>query len=153
MDKIANSVMTLRDRIFPSNPPHPGSLMQTAWISGWESQFVGLGSLTAFLSGHLQRFSAADDDLGLGLVFLQRHRAEVGLKLLLERAGGKQCPIHHLDKLRTACNRAFEDKGLSKDWACFCADQDEYLKLMQEIDPEGFTYRFPFDKKGLVRGS
>lgn len=142
--------MTLSDRIFPPNSPHPGTLMQTQWIGTWESQFIGLGRLTAFLSDQLGRFSAADDDLGLGVVFLHRHRAEVGLKLLLERA---EAPVpklkgHLLDDLRSSCKDALVAKGLSSEWARFCADQDEYLTLLEDMDQGGAVYRYPYDTKG-----
>jgi hypothetical protein len=142
--------MTLSDRIFPPNSPHPGTLMQTQWIGTWESQFIGLGRLTAFLSDQLGRFSAADDDLGLGVVFLHRHRAEVGLKLLLERA---EAPVHQLkghplDPLRNRCKDALVAKGLSSEWTRFCADQDDYLTLLDNMDQGGAVYRYPVDTQG-----
>jgi len=142
--------MTLNDRIFPRSSPRPASLMQTQWIGTWESQFIGFGRLTAFLSDQLGRFSAADDDLGLGVVFLHRHRhrAELGLKLLLERAKATVRPYHRLDLLRRDCKHALATSGLSSEWARFCAEQDEYLALMQKLDPRGYTYRYPKDPRG-----
>jgi hypothetical protein len=141
---------TLSDRIFPSNSPHPGTLMQTQWIGTWESQFIGLGRLTAFLCDQLGRFSAADDDLGLGVVFLHRHRAEVGLKLLLERAEAPVLKLkgHQLDRLRSRCKDVLVASGLSSEWARLCADQDEYLTLLENMDQSGAVYRYPADTQG-----
>lgn len=139
--------VTLQTRILPTDPPYPGLLMQTAWIGSWESQFVGIGRLTAFLAAQLERFSAADDDLGLGVVFLHRHRCELGLKLLLERAGAAVLNTHDLDRLVAACESGFDGTPMASAWLEFAREQQEYLALIRQIDPDAISFRYPYDKK------
>jgi len=74
---------TLSDDVFPKGPPRDGLIARTEYVGSWESQFRGVGRHTAFLSRYLLSFSAAVDDIALDVVFLQRHRVEVGLKLIL----------------------------------------------------------------------
>lgn len=139
--------MSLRESIFPEDPSNPNVLVQTSFVGSWESQFVGLGRLTAFLASQLPQFSAADDDLGLGVVFLHRHRVEVGLKLLLERACVEIDRTHDLDALAESCRAAFVPGPSSSEWAAFWAEQEEYVSLLDSIDPSGFAYRYPVDTK------
>jgi hypothetical protein len=110
------AAMTLRERLFPVDPPTPHVLMKTAFVGTWEAKFRGLGRLTGFLDDTLPRFSAADDDLGLGVVFLHRHHVEIGLKLLLERVGARLETSHRLRGLVEACATAFAERGWAAEW-------------------------------------
>jgi hypothetical protein len=149
MSPTADDRESLRARIFPSWPPRDGLLMRTARVGSWESQFVGAGRLTAFVSDHLLRFGAALDDIGLGLVFLQHHRVELGLKLALERAGVADIPNdHRIGVLVGQCERAMESAGLVEDWQRFEADHGAFLELLNEVDSRSFVFRYPVDTRG-----
>jgi hypothetical protein len=120
--------------------------MKTAFVGSWESQFLGFGRLTQFLAAQLPRYSAAVDDLGLGVVFLQRHHAELGLKLLLERIGSVKTG-HKLPELLEACSQAFSAGGRASEWENFIDENRAYLDLLDEVDPGGFAYRYPTDRQ------
>lgn len=58
-------LMTLRDDIFPPGPPRDGNIIPTQFVGTWESQLLGLGRLTAFLTERLLKESFAVDDMAL----------------------------------------------------------------------------------------
>jgi hypothetical protein len=124
--------------------------LRTAFVGGWGSQFNGLGRLTRFITEYLPRFSAASDDMGLGVVFLQRHRVEVGLKLLLERADAQADDYtrsHDLRGLRDLCGPILEEAALRPSWRGLRQAHDDFIELMDEVDPNGATFRYPVDTR------
>jgi hypothetical protein len=139
--------MSLRDQIFPQGPPRDAHIVRTAFVGSWESQFRGLGRLTAFLSEYLLRFNAAVDDIALNVIFLQRHRIEVGLKLLLERANAEVPAIHDIDNLAQRCVAGLRAAGHEALGKSFWSGQQEFIGLMHKIDPGSFDYRYPVDTK------
>ncbi len=139
--------MTLSDDIFPKGPPRDGLIAQTEYVGSWESQFRGLGRHTAFLSKYLLTFSAAVDDIAVDVVFLQRHRVEVGLKLILERTSATIPSSHDIADLAKRCKHALEALGRSDLATQFSAETTEFVQLMHESDPGSFAYRYPVDAR------
>jgi hypothetical protein len=135
------------DDIFPVGSPRDGKVLRLGLVGSWESQLVGLGRLTAFLTPRLFTQSYAVDDIGLYLVFLQRHRVEVGLKLILERAMAPIPGNHLILRLFSQCEDACRAVGLDKAWGSFAGAQQPFAKLMDEVDPGAATFRYPVDKK------
>jgi len=139
-------VAFLEQEIFPAGPPRDGNILRLGLVGSWESQFLGLGRLTAFLTPRLLTQSHAVDDMGLYAVFLQRHRVEVGLKLILERAAA-DLPAHHLlVKLLGLCRDACDAVRRSAAFGVFESEQREYVKLIDRVDPGAATFRYPVDK-------
>lgn len=138
---------TLEENIFPSGQPRDGYDLRLEYVGSWESQLVGLGRLTAFLTPRMLEESHAFDDLGLNVVFLQRHRVELGLKLILERAEAKIVPEHNIPKLRDACATACVAAGFDVSWGEFLTAQGEFIDLMDAADPDAAHYRYPVDRK------
>jgi hypothetical protein len=137
--------MTLRDDIFPSGPLRDGTIIRAQLVETWESQLLGLGRLTAFLTERLEKESFAIDDMALYVVFLQRHRVEVGLKLILERAGASIPTTHKLEPLLQACKTAVEAAGFTSEGQRFASAQASYVQLVAQIDPGAATFRYPVD--------
>jgi hypothetical protein len=140
---------SLRDRIFPPPPPRDGLIVRTQFVGSWESQFAGVGRMTAFVTDYLLRFSAALDDVGLNVVYLQRHHLELGLKLTLERAGSTEEAIatgHDLDRLLRACDAAISAGRHSSPWQEFVDSHGPLIRLMDEVDPQSFVFRYPVNK-------
>ena len=111
----------------------------------WESQLLGLGRLTVFLTERLEKESFAIDDMALYVVFLQRHRVEVGLKPILERARASIPTTHKLAPLLQACKNAVEAAGFASEWQRFASAQTTYVQLVGQIDPGAATFRYPVD--------
>ncbi len=111
--------MGLRDRIFPLGPPVDGNIIRTEFVGTWESQLLGLGRLTKFLTDRLLSESFGVDDMALYVMFLQRHRVEVGLKLVLERAQGTIPGTHKLQPLMGSAKGAVKSVGLVAPWDRF----------------------------------
>lgn len=139
--------MSSRARIFPPAPPRDGNLLRLGLVGSWESHLVGLGRLTAFLTPRLLKQSHAVDDMGLYVVFLQRHRVEVGLKLVLERARAPIPNTHAIEALVNACDTACAAVGYGSEFRAFAASQQEYIGLIDEVDPGAATFRYPVDAK------
>lgn len=137
--------MTLRDDIFPTGPPRDGRIIRAQLVETWESQLLGLGRLTAFLTARLEKESFAIDDMALYVVFLQRHRVEVGLKLILERTGASIPTTHKLEPLLQSCKNAVEAAGFSSEWQRFSGAQASFVQLVGQIDPGAATFRYPVD--------
>jgi hypothetical protein len=138
--------VTLRDDIFPTGTPRDGNIIRTKWVGTWESQLLGIGRTTAFLTDRMLVESFAVDDMALDVIFFQRHRVEVALKLILERAGAPITPTHDLDKLRDACEAATKNAGMDPEWRAFANKQDEYIQLVGGIDPGAATFRYPVSR-------
>jgi hypothetical protein len=105
--------------------------------------------MTAFVTDYLLRFSAALDDVGLNVVYLQRHHLELGLKLTLERAGSAEEAIaagHDLDWLLRACDAAIGSGKHAAAWQTFVESNGPLIRLMDEVDPQSFVFRYPVDK-------
>lgn len=145
---------SLGDSIFPQGAPGNGYELRLGYVGSWESQFIGVGRLTAFLTPRLLAESHAFDDMGLNVVFLQRHRVEVGLKLILERANAEVEITHSIHKLMVACARACDSAGFAKYWTTHFEAQREFIELMHSADPDASRYRFPVgrDLRPLTRG-
>ena len=138
---------SLADLIFPSGDPRDGYILRLELIGSWESQFLGLGRLTAFLTPRLLAEAHAVDDMGINVVFLQRHRVEVGLKLVLERAQATAVGDHSIDALWTRCEQACVAAGFSSQWQTFADSQKDYAYLLNRVDPGAATFRYPVDKQ------
>lgn len=137
---------SLAERIFPSGEPRDGRILRMDLVGSWESQLIGVGRLTAFISPRLLTASHAADDMGLYVVFLQRHRVEIGLKLVLERTATPIMSTHAIDSLRTACEVACQSVGHTESWRDFIRSQREYIDLIHAIDPGAAAFRYPVDK-------
>jgi hypothetical protein len=139
-------LMTLRDDIFPPGPPRDGNIIRTQFVGTWESQLLGLGRLTAFLTERLLKESFAVDDMALYVIFLQRHRVEVGLKLVLERAGAAVPATHKLTNLLGNTKTAVIAAGMSAEWQQFAGTQGPYIRLVDGIDEGAATFRYPVNR-------
>ena len=138
---------TLADLIFPGGEPRDGNILRLELVGTWESQFLGLGRLTAFLTPRLLEEAYAADDMGLYVVFLQRHRVEVGLKLILERMGTTAVGSHNIDALWNRCDQASTEAHLSSQWDAFDRAQQDFVYLLDRVDPGAATFRYPVDLK------
>jgi hypothetical protein len=139
--------MTLRQRVFPSTPPSDKVIVRTQFVGSWESQLRGLGRHTAYLSQDLVEFRADVDDIAMDLVYLQRHRVEVGLKLLLERISAEVPMTHDINALYERCLRALRDGGHQTVAQTFDAQTREFVELMHAADPGSYAYRYPVDRQ------
>jgi hypothetical protein len=139
--------MTLRQRVFPPAPPSDKVIVRTQFVGSWESQLRGLGRHTAYLSQDLVEFRADVDDIAMDLVFLQRHRVEVGLKLLLERVGAKVEITHNISALYEQCLQALRDAGHRSVAQVFNTGTREFVELMHAADPGSYAYRYPVDRQ------
>lgn len=140
--------MSLRARLLPEGMPRDGFVMRTRWVGSWQSQFEGIGRLLDHLSQEVPRRIASPDDVGLYVIFLQRHRVELGLKLLLERSGS-MASGHDIAKLRNTL-RSVDDSWAPKRRA-FDQEQAEFLDLVHELDPRGDIFRYPEARDGAAR--
>lgn len=139
--------MSLRDRILPDGTSRDGYVIRTHWVGSWQSQFEGLGRLLAHLA-EVPRRIVAPDDVGLYVVFLQRHRVEIGLKLLLERSGAKTSG-HDIPSLRSRL-RSIDDlwKASRNE---FDRRQSAFLDVVNELDPRSDIFRYPEAIDGTPR--
>ncbi|HEV7564388.1 MAG TPA: hypothetical protein VGO31_00315 [Microbacteriaceae bacterium] len=71
---------------------------------------------------------------------------EIALKLILERAGANIPGIHKLAPLRVAAERACSDASVGDDWSTLIGPHAEYIELMDDVDPDAATYRYPVDR-------
>lgn len=140
---------SLHDRIFPSGDPRDGRIFRLDYVQTWESQFLGLGRTVRVLTQDVLTRNHAADDIGLSLVFLQRHRIEVGLKLVLERTAAPVAKSHKLSLLISRAGASCASAGLRTEWENFRTDQAEYIALMERADEDAATYRYPVDTKGV----
>jgi hypothetical protein len=147
---------SLSDTIFPDGEPRDGYILRLALVGTWESQFLGLGRLVAFVTPRLLAEAFAVDDMGVNVVFLQRHRVEVGLKLILERAGADLVVDHKINSLWKRCADTCNAAGALSAWGTFERSQKEFADLLDQVDPNAATFRYPVDaknqpwKRGLV---
>lgn len=141
---MSTSTTTLRDRLFPPASVD-GNTLRIGLVGTWEAQFLGLGRLTKFLTAELPKRTYGADDMGIYLVFLQRHRVEVGLKLILERVATPTTPTtHDLNSLLGTCKgtcRATHPGPFDR----FDRQQREYIQLLQQVDPGAASFRYPVD--------
>lgn len=137
---------TLGEKIFPSEEVRDGRILRLELVSSWESQLLGIGRLTRPLTERLMRQTHAPDDMGLNVIFLQRHRVEVGLKLIQERSGAALHETHSIPPLVAACARACRAAGLDAEWDAFERSQAEFMDLMDQVDPLAASFRFPVGK-------
>jgi hypothetical protein len=137
----------MADMIFPNGEPRDGNILRLELVGSWESQFLGLGRLVAFLTPRLFAEAHAVDDIGVNVVFLQRHRVEVGLKLILERAGAEPVGQHSIVALWGRCAEACAAAGASSDWETFDRAQKEFAELLNRVDPGAATFRYPVDTR------
>jgi hypothetical protein len=137
--------MSLRSKVFPETPPNDKIVARSKFVGSWESQLRGLGRHTAYLSTDLTEFRADVDDIAMDLVYLQRHRVEVGLKLVLERAGGEVPTTHDISDLRRCCLQHLDSAGQAMLAADFDAETREFVDLMHAADRGSYAYRYPVD--------
>lgn len=136
---------SLEDLIFPAGDPRDGYILRLDLVGSWESQFLGLGRLTGFVTPRLLAEAHAVDDMGVSVVFLQRHRVEVGLKLILERAGETSVGDHEVPALWSRCDQGCAAAGFASQWQTFTDAQQEYADLLGTVDPKAATFRYPVD--------
>jgi hypothetical protein len=152
MDELTHDrdQLPVAERIFPTGPvPRDGRIVRTQWVGSWESQLIGVARLTAFLASRLPVESHAIDDIALNIVFLQRHRIEIGLKLVLERADAEIPPTHSLRALHGRCAEACAAAGLVGEWESLIAPHEEFIDLMDDVDPGSDAYRYPVNSKSI----
>ncbi len=137
---------SMADTIFPDGEPRDGNILRLELVGSWESQFLGLGRLTAFLTPRLLGEAFAVDDMGVNVIFLHRHRVEVGLKLILERMGATPVGDHSIAALWSRCDEGCEKAGFSYQWATFGRAQREFAHLLNRVDPGAATFRYPVDR-------
>lgn len=142
------AVTELRATIFPPGPPRDGHVLRFAHVATWESQFLGIGRLTAVATETLLAERHAVDDAGLAVVFLQRHRVEVGLKLIHERTREPIVAGHDLDRLSAHCAQSCARASMASAWRQFAAAHEPYVRLLAEEDPGSTTFRYPEDRAG-----
>jgi hypothetical protein len=138
---------SLTDLIFPGGDPRDGYILRLDLVGSWESQFLGLGRLTAFLTPRLLDEAHAVDDMGINVVFLQRHRVEIGLKLILERARATPVGDHRIDLLWNRCAQACMAAGFSSQWQALISAQKDFAFLLNRVDPDAATFRYPVDRR------
>jgi len=85
--------------------------------------------------------------MGVNVVFLQRHRVEVGLKLILERASADPVGKHSIVALWERSAEACAAAGALSGWEAFDRAQKEFAELLDRVDPGAATFRYPVDKK------
>lgn len=140
--------MTLSDRLFPRGEAHRhDGLFQTEWSEGWADEFLGLGALTRWMTPKLRDLHAEKDYAGAAVVFLQRHRVELGLKALADCAGAAVHAVHDLDVLWDVSEAALEPR-YPVEWSAFARAHREFVALVAAIDPGSYTFRYPVDKAG-----
>jgi hypothetical protein len=137
---------SVADLIFPSGEPRDGNILRLELVGSWESQFLGLGRLVAFLTPRLLEEAFAVDDIGVNVVFLQRHRVEVGLKLILERMGATAVGGHGIAALWRRCDLACAEAQFSSQWEAFDRARREFADLVDRVDPGAATFRYPVDR-------
>lgn len=136
----------LRDQLFPTGEAnrHDG-LLQTEWSEGWPDEFMGLGALTHWMTPRLRELHGEMDYAGAAVVFLQRHRLELGLKALADHAGATVKMVHDLNVLWDGAEAALKP-SYPDEWNAFADDHREFVKLVAEIDPDSYHYRYGVDK-------
>jgi hypothetical protein len=78
------------------------------------------------------------------------------LKLILERAGADLVVDHKINSLWKRCADACTAAGASSAWGTFERSQKEFADLLDQVDPNAATFRYPVDaknqpwKRGLV---
>src|SRR5207248_2471688 len=118
---------------------------QTQWATGWHAALSGFGEAALFLTENRKHFGATIDQVGLALFFLQRHRVELGLKLILAEESGDPVPgTHDLDTLWDACERAVRSTDANA-WASFAKDVKPFVDVISRTDRGSFTFRYPVD--------
>lgn len=143
--------VSIRDQLFPEGEEHRhDGLLQMQWSQGWVDSFLGLGALTHWITPRLGELHAAMDYAGAAVVFLQRHRIELGLKTLLDCAGAQPAEYNHhsLDKLWAACAAALMPNHPSA-WKAFACAHREFVEEVGKADPGSFAFRYPVDKSGV----
>lgn len=147
---VLNKKPDIQERIFPTWPPGQNRLARTGFVGGWAAQFFGIGRAVAKVLDGLFRSGGAIDDAALTVVYLQRQRLEVGLKLLLERSGTRPSAFtrtHDLKELRALCQTALEAKGMGGAWRSFLAEGGALIDVLAEADPGGALFRYPLTSR------
>jgi hypothetical protein len=98
--------MALFDKIFPSQ--RDDGLVQNQWADGWLNGASGFGYAAEYLTESRKAFGATIGQVGLAVFFLQRHRAEMILKGLLNFAGAAATDKHGLVYLWDRCREVLK---------------------------------------------
>lgn len=138
--------MSLRDEIFPKDL-RP-EFTHTRYAEGWEGIFWGFGYAAKFLTQHRANFGATIDQAGLAIVFLQRHRLELGLKTLLS--------VVRPDALNNTHGLLGLWKGAEdamcyldrRTWDQLLAPHRDLVELLDRVDPRSLSFRYPTDREG-----
>jgi hypothetical protein len=143
-------VMGLADEIFPTER-HP-DFVQTEWAEGWGFTSIGFEEAARVLTEHRSELGAGIDQVGLVVVFLQRHRVELALKKLLDARKADLRTIkspHSLPALWALCAKTL---GMDSDeWRFIDGAGAELVALLDERDQTSHTYRYPVDRDGRRR--
>jgi hypothetical protein len=137
--------VTVHDDIFPSE--RRSDYMQTEWATDWEAALSGFSYATKYLTEHRTDLGATIDQAGLALVFLQRHRVELALKVLLEAAGAPVPPTHSIRTLWDACEDQLSAKD-PRECQLFRDAHYEFVLTVDAVDPGSFTFRYPVNRQG-----
>jgi hypothetical protein len=108
---------------------------------------AGFGYAATFLTEHREAFGATIDQAGLAVFFLQRHRAELTLKALLDSVGADVTGEHRLRLLWDECKAALEPRDPPA-WRGFDRDHHELVQLLDSVDERSMTFRYPVDRAG-----
>jgi hypothetical protein len=138
--------MSLADDIFPTTGSE--QFVQTEWADGWFAGAAGFGYAAEHLTEHRKEFGALIDHTGLAVFFLQRHRAEMVLKGLLDFAKQEIPRGHALLDIWDKCKKVLEPRDAAG-WKEFADDHHELVKALDRVDQSSFTFRYPVDNEGV----
>lgn len=134
--------MTLEEEIFPSG--QHVRLVQTRWTDGWEGVASGFAGAAKLLTDNRSQFGATIDQVGLAIIYLQRHRVEIAMKSLLFTCTGNVKRGHNLCTLWNECKKTI---GPSSEAWTDLARNTELVALLQKHDGRSTTFRYPADTK------
>lgn len=141
--------MGVRDEIFPNE--RKLAYVQTTWAKGWEYGVMGFGYAARMLTEQREVMHANVDQIGLAIVYVQRHRVELVIKQALVDLGEGPVDVakvgHNLQKLWRRLGTVVSSID-AEHWRYLSNEYGEFLSAMHEADEGSFSYRYPIDKTG-----
>jgi hypothetical protein len=141
--------MGARDEIFPTDQ-HP-AYVQTQWAKGWGYNVIGFGDAARLLTEQRAKMHATVDQIGLAVIYLQRHRVELVIKQALVDLGKEQAEVatlgHSLEHVWRELGTVVKSIG-GDHWRSLVNDYAEFIAVMHEADEGSFSYRYPIDRAG-----